>query len=723
MTAQAFRRVAIVNRGEPAMRLINAVREWNAQGLAPLRTIAIYTAVDHSAMFVREADEAVLLGPDDPEHLGPSPYLDYAELRRALSVARADAVWPGWGFVSEKSDFARLCRDMDIVFVGPSPEVMERLGDKIASKLLAEEVGVPMAAWSNGPVADLDAAREHAERIGYPLMIKATAGGGGRGIRKVEGPGDLAEAFERASSEAAKTAGDDTVFLERAISGGRHVEVQVVADATGDVWTLGVRDCSVQRRNQKVIEESASTALSADQEQLLRSSAAALVKAAGYVNAGTVEFLYEPRERLLSFLEVNTRLQVEHCVTEATTGVDIVKLQLHVAGGGKLAEIAPETPSERGHAIEARLTAEDPEQGFAPAPGHIEHLNLPAGPGVRVDTGVATGDVIPPQFDAMIAKIIAWGRDRDEARARLSRALRQTAVVIDGGTTNKAFLLDLLDRPEVRDGELDTTWLDTMMANGYAPPRRTDVALLAAAIEAQDAHVARQRARLFASAERGRPEVGHDTWHQVDVRVGGESYRLRVAQSRGTRYHVELDGKAVDVEAERTGRFERKLIVGDTTFAVLSAPQGNDYLVEVDGTVHRISGGEAGMVRAPAPADGRGDPGVARRRGDGGRRRRRRREHEAGDGAAGPGHRPGAGDPRRAEHPGRRRHEAGAAGARHRRRRGQSAPSGRRWPGSPRRRSRAPTPSPWPPTRSPRCATSCSATTSTSATPVRCWPR
>ena len=602
MTEQAFRRVAIVNRGEPAMRLINAVREWNAQGLVPLRTIAIHTAVDRSAMFVREADEAVLLGPDDPDYLGPSPYLDYAELERALTAARAEAVWPGWGFVSEKADFARLCRNMGIVFIGPSPEVMERLGDKIASKLLAEEVGVPMAAWSGGPVADVAAAREQAERIGYPLMVKATAGGGGRGIRKVVRAEDLDEAFERASSEAAKTAGDATVFMERAISGGRHVEVQVVADASGEVWTLGVRDCSVQRRNQKVIEESASTALDAEQEQQLRTSAAALVKAAGYVNAGTVEFLYEPAERLLSFLEVNTRLQVEHPVTEATTGADIVKLQLHIAGGGVLKDIAPESPQARGHAIEARLTAEDPEASFAPAPGRIEHLALPSGPGIRVDTGVAAGDVIPPQFDSMIAKVIAWGRDRNEARARLSRALRQTAAVIDGGTTNKAFLLDILDRPEVRSGELDTTWLDTMMADGYTPPRRTDVALLAAAVEAQDAHVARQRERLFASAERGRPEVGHETWHQVDVRVGGESYRLRVAQSRRTRYHVELDGKAVDVEAERTGRFERKLTVGDTTFAVLSVPQGSDYLVEVDGAVHRISGGEAGMVRAPAPA-------------------------------------------------------------------------------------------------------------------------
>ncbi|TWF76000.1 acetyl/propionyl-CoA carboxylase alpha subunit [Pseudonocardia hierapolitana] len=603
-----FQRVAIVNRGEPAMRLIHAVREWNAQltggnGAAPLRTIALYTAVDRHAMFVREADEAVLIGPEDPEQaFATSPYLDYAELERGLRAARADAVWPGWGFVSEKAEFARLCRELGIVFVGPSPEVMERLGDKIASKLLAEEVGVPMAAWSGGPVADLAAAREHAERIGYPLMVKATAGGGGRGIRRVDSAEQLAEAFERASSEASKTAGDATVFLERAIRGGRHVEVQVVADASGDVWTLGVRDCSVQRRNQKVIEESASTALDAEQEQLLRTSAARLVQAAGYVNAGTVEFLYEPGERLLSFLEVNTRLQVEHPVTEATTGVDIVKLQLHVAAGGKLADIAPGAPPARGHAIEARLTAEDPEQGFAPAPGRIEHLALPSGPGVRVDTGVATGDVIPPQFDSMIAKVIAWGRDRDEARARLHRALKQTAAVIDGGTTNKAFLLDLLDRPEVRAGELDTTWLDMMMAAGYEPPRRLDVALLATAVEAQDAHVARQRERLFASAERGRPEVGHETWYQVDVRAAGESYRLRVAQSRGTRYHVELDGKAVDVDAERTGRFERKLTVAGQSYTVLSVPQGSDFLVEVDGAVHRISGGEAGLVRAPAPA-------------------------------------------------------------------------------------------------------------------------
>jgi acetyl/propionyl-CoA carboxylase alpha subunit/acetyl-CoA carboxylase carboxyltransferase component len=618
-TRPAFHRLAIVNRGEPAMRLINAVREWNAEERIPprpsLRTIAVYTAVDRRSMFVREADEAVLIGPgeDTAPDLGPSPYLDYAELERALRQVRADAVWPGWGFVSERAEFVELCDRLGITFVGPPAPVMRTLGDKIESKRLAERLGVPLAAWSGGPVADLEQAREHAERIGYPLMVKATAGGGGRGIRLVNAPEELAEAFERAGSEAARTAGDATVFLERAIRGGRHVEVQVIADDAGDVWTLGIRDCSVQRRNQKVIEESASTALDAEQEALLHRCAAELVRAAGYVNAGTVEFLYEPRERLLSFLEVNTRLQVEHPVTEATTGVDIVKLQLHVACGGLLSEVgeSPAGPASFGHAIEARLTAEDPERGFAPAPGRIEHLVLPSGPGIRVDTGVAAGDVIPPQYDSMIAKVIAWGRDREEARARLHRALRQTSAVIDGGSTNKAFLLDLLDRPQVRTGALDTTWLDTMMAGGYTPPRRLDVALLATAVEAHDAHVQRQRDRLFTSAERGRPEVGHEVWHQVDVRAAGQAYRLRVARTRAARYRVVLDGgtgvdMVVDVDAVRVGRFERRLSPANSeagrTFAVLAVAQGSDYLIEVDGAVHRISGGEAGLLRAPAPA-------------------------------------------------------------------------------------------------------------------------
>ncbi len=303
MNQGAFSRIAVVNRGEPAMRLINAVREWNEEGRPALRVIAVYTAVDRRATFVREADEAVLIGPADPGEAlsisgAASPYLDYAELERALRACRADAVWPGWGFVSEKAEFAELCERLGITFIGPPADVMRRLGDKIESKRMAEAAGVPLAAWSGGPVADVGEARAKAESIGYPLMVKATAGGGGRGIRLVQSAEHLDEAFERASSEASKTAGDATVFLERAIRGGHHVEVQVVADAKGTVWTLGVRDCSVQRRNQKVIEESASTALDAEQEKIVRSHAAELIRAAGYVNAATVEFLYEPGERL-----------------------------------------------------------------------------------------------------------------------------------------------------------------------------------------------------------------------------------------------------------------------------------------------------------------------------------------------------------------------------------------------------------------------------------------
>src|ERR1700712_440368 len=297
-----FTRLAIVNRGEPAVRLTNAVREWNAERRPRIRTVALYTAVDRYAMFVREADEGVLIAPADPEEgtCGSSPYLDLAALEQVLRACRAEAVWPGWGFVSERAEFVELCERLGVVFVGPPAAVMRRLGDKIESKRLADEVGVPMAPWSGGPVADGEAARAAAGKIGYPLMVKATAGGGGRGIRFVAGPEYLEEAVTRAGAGAERTAGDATVFLEGAIRGGRHVEVQVVADAEGGVWTLGIRDCSGPRGNPKVIEESASTALDAEQEQLLRQSAADLARAAGYTNAGTVEFLYEPKERLLS---------------------------------------------------------------------------------------------------------------------------------------------------------------------------------------------------------------------------------------------------------------------------------------------------------------------------------------------------------------------------------------------------------------------------------------
>ncbi|NEA21892.1 biotin carboxylase N-terminal domain-containing protein, partial [Actinomadura bangladeshensis] len=399
-----FSRVAIVNRGEAAMRLIHAVRALSAETGARIETVALYTDVDRTATFVREADLAHDLGPASAR-----PYLDLEVLERALVETGADAAWVGWGFVAEDPAFAELCEKIGVTFIGPSPDAMRKLGDKIGAKLIAEEVGVPVAPWSRGAVATLDEALASAARIGYPLMLKATAGGGGRGIRVITNEDELADAYERTSQEAARAFGSGVVFLERLVTGARHVEVQVIADGQGTAWALGVRDCSVQRRNQKVIEESASPVLSAEQAAELKASAERLAVAVGYRGAATVEFLYHPGDRMFAFLEVNTRLQVEHPITESTTGFDLVRAQLHVAAGGRL-EGAP--PQERGHAIEARLNAEDPDRDFAPAPGRIARLVLPAGPGVRVDTGVREGDTIPADFDSMIAKIIAYGRDR-----------------------------------------------------------------------------------------------------------------------------------------------------------------------------------------------------------------------------------------------------------------------------------------------------------------------
>ena len=545
-------RIAIVNRGEPARRLIHAARELNHERGWAIRTIALHTPEERRATFVREADESVLIGRAG----SGNPYIDHAELERALRECGADAAWVGWGFVAEDPAFAELCERIGVTFIGPPAHAMRRLGDKIAAKLLAEEVGVPVAEWSRGPVeTDADALR-HAATIGFPLMIKAAAGGGGRGIRIVNSEAELLPALERARDEARRAFGDASVLMERLVTGARHVEVQVIADHHGTGWAVGVRDCSVQRRSQKLIEESASPGLDAEQEVALRRCAVDLVLAAGYRNAGTVEFLYQPEERALAFLEVNTRLQVEHPVTEATTGLDLVKLQIHVAAGGRL---EGDPPAARGHAIEARVNAEDAERGFAPAPGKVELLGLPTGPGIRVDTGISEGDVIPPEYDSMIAKVIAWGSGRAEALARLRRALEEMRVVVRGGATNRAFLIDLLGRPEVVAGTADTGWLDRLGAEGgLISDRGADVALIAAAIDADDADEAVERRGFYASARRGRPKASHEI-SRVELRHRGESYRLTVARTGPGRYRVTVPEGALDVDVDRLGRFESRL--------------------------------------------------------------------------------------------------------------------------------------------------------------------
>ncbi|WP_370950056.1 biotin carboxylase N-terminal domain-containing protein [Amycolatopsis sp. cg5] len=594
-----FSRVAIINRGEAAMRLIHAVRELSAETGARIETVALYTDADQTATFVREADIAYSLGP-----AAARPYLNLELLEKALRETEADAAWVGWGFVAEDPAFAELCEKTGVTFVGPSAEAMRKLGDKIGSKLIAEEVGVPVAPWSRGEVATLEDAIAAAEKIGYPLMLKATAGGGGRGIRRVDSADELTDAYERTSQEALRAFGSGVVFLERLVSGARHVEVQVIADGQGTAWALGVRDCSVQRRNQKVIEESASPVLGPEQTADLKASAERLALAVDYKGAATVEFLYHPGEKLFAFLEVNTRLQVEHPITELTTSVDLVKAQLHVASGGKL---EGEKPAEFGHAIEARLNAEDPDRDFAPSPGRIARLTLPAGPGIRVDTGVSEGDSIPADFDSMIAKIIAYGRDRDEALGRLRRAMANTTVIIDGGATNKSFVLDLLDQPEVIDASADTGWIDRVRAEGrLVLHRHSAIALAAAAIEAYEVEEGVERQRLLETSHGGRPQVQHKSGRPLDLKLRGIAYKVTVARTGPKRFRVGVANGSelhpMDVVVDRFDAHTGQITVNGSRFRLVTGTHGPIHLVEVDGVTHRVSLDEGGVVRSPAPA-------------------------------------------------------------------------------------------------------------------------
>jgi acetyl/propionyl-CoA carboxylase alpha subunit/acetyl-CoA carboxylase carboxyltransferase component len=600
-----FTRIAVVNRGEAACRLIHAVRELNAErawagGHTPLETVALYTESERHAPFARRADRAWCLGPASAR-----PYLDLAVLERALVGTGADAAWVGWGFVAEDPAFAELCGRLGVTFIGPGAEAMRRLGDKIGAKLLAEEAGVPVTAWSRGPVGSVEEALEQARRIGYPLMLKATAGGGGRGIRAVSCDEELREAYQRTSDEAARAFGSGVVFLERLITEARHVEVQVISDGQGTAWALGVRDCSIQRRNQKIIEESASPVLSPGQARQVKDSAERLARTAGYRGACTVEFLYQPAERSFAFLEVNTRLQVEHAVTEATTGFDLVKAQLHVAAGGRL---EGEAPAERGHAVEARLNAEDPDRDFAPAPGRVQLLRWPTGPGIRIDTGITEGDVIPPDFDSMIAKVIAVGKDRGEALARLRRAVAETTVIVDGGTTNKSFLAALLDEPEVAAATADTGWVDRARAAGrLVTGRHAGIALTAAAIDGYEQAESVERTWLWESGRGGRPHVRHEPGQVIKLKAAGRPYEVGIARADAARYRVRItggagEGVAFDALLERLDAHLSRLTVNGRAYRLVTAIHGLVHVVEVDGVTYRVSRDEGGMLRAPAPA-------------------------------------------------------------------------------------------------------------------------
>ncbi|PFX10106.1 acetyl-CoA carboxylase biotin carboxylase subunit [Nocardia farcinica] len=441
-----MRKLLIANRGEIAVRIARAARE---QGIA---TVAVYSAADKDAEHVRAADECVLVGPAP----ATASYLNVAAIMDAVRESGADAVHPGYGFLSENADFAQAVLDAGALWVGPSPTAIREMGDKVAARKSAEAAGVPTVPGSPGEVHDAAEAEQIAQRTGFPLAIKAAAGGGGRGIRIVERQEDLAAAISTAQAEARAAFGSDAVYVERFIPRARHIEVQIFGDGTNFVH-LGLRDCSMQRRRQKVIEEAGELGLPAAASTGMAESAVQLAASVGYTGAGTVEFLYDEMRGEFYFIEMNTRIQVEHPVTEMIYQRDLVGEQLRVAAGAPLSfrqeELVP-----AGHAIEVRINAENPAQSFLPSPGAITRFDLPAGPFVRVDSGFKAGSVVAPFYDSMLAKVIVWGEDRPRALARLGRALDE--LVIEGVTTTADFVAAVLATDEFRTGRYHTTWLE-----------------------------------------------------------------------------------------------------------------------------------------------------------------------------------------------------------------------------------------------------------------------
>jgi acetyl-CoA carboxylase biotin carboxylase subunit len=438
-------KVLVANRGEIAVRVIRACREL---GLA---SVAVYSTADQEALHVRRADEAVCIG---PPHARES-YLNIPALLQAARQAGADAVHPGYGFLAENPEFAAACREEGLVFVGPSPEAIEAMGDKAEARRLAASAGVPTIPGTDGGVS-VEEAVEFAASIGYPVMIKAAAGGGGRGIRTAHHETGLVEMVAQAAMEADAAFGDGSLYLEKALVEARHVEVQVLGDSHGSLIHLFERECSLQRRRQKLLEEAPSPVLDGATRDAMTAAAVGLARAAGYENAGTIEFLVD-RDGAFYFIEMNTRIQVEHPVTELVTGIDLVKEQLRIARGEPLSVRQDELRLD-GAAIEVRINAEDPERSFMPSPGEITVLELPAGPGVRVDTAAYAGYHVPPFYDSLVAKLICWGRDRAEALARTRRALEEFRV--EGIKTTIPFHLELLADPAVQAGDYHVEFLE-----------------------------------------------------------------------------------------------------------------------------------------------------------------------------------------------------------------------------------------------------------------------
>jgi acetyl-CoA carboxylase biotin carboxylase subunit len=475
-----MRKVLIANRGEIAVRVIRACREM---GVSP---VAVYSECDRSALHVRLADEAYAIGPSPPRE----SYLRIDALIDAAKKAGADAVHPGYGFLAENEEFARAVRDAGLTFIGPAPEAIALMGSKTAARAAARRAGVPLVPGGDDPIAadaTPDQIRKLGDSVGYPLLVKAVSGGGGKGMRAVHSAADLPGAVAAARSEAGTAVGDSAVYLERRLMRPRHIEVQLLGDTHGTVVPFVERECSIQRRHQKVVEETPSLAVTATLRSAMTSAAAAVAKSVGYTNAGTIEFLLDEDGRFY-FLEMNTRLQVEHPITEAVTGLDLVRWQMRIARVDRFDVDPARLLTPYGHAIECRIYAEDPDNNFLPSPGHILDLRAPAGPGIRDDSGVEAGNDVPIYYDPLISKLIAWAEDRPAAIDRMRRALGE--YVVSGIRTTLPFFAWLLTQREFLEGAFHTAYLDEVLAsrNGtpfvQAPPTVEDIAVIAAALRA-----------------------------------------------------------------------------------------------------------------------------------------------------------------------------------------------------------------------------------------------
>ena len=443
-----FRKILVANRGEIAVRIIRTCREMG------IDTVAVYSEADREALHVMLADEAVCIGPAKSK----DSYLNMQNIISATVLTGAQAIHPGFGFLSENSSFARMCEDCNITFIGPKADTIDLLGNKSMARKTMQKAGVPVVPGSDGEVETVKDALRIADEIGYPVMIKASAGGGGKGMRAVHHPDNLENAFLSAKAEAKAAFGDDRLYMEKLIMYPKHIEFQILADSLGNVVHLGERDCSVQRRNQKMMEESPSPVMTKQLREKMGNAAVKAAKASGYINAGTIEFLLDSQGNYY-FMEMNTRIQVEHPVTEMVTGIDMIREQIRIANGETL-PFHQKDIEFRGHAIECRINAEDPNRGFLPCPGRVDNLLFPGGYGIRVDSALYPGYTIPPTYDSMLAKIIAYGKTREEAMDRMKRALVE--MVIDGIQTNAEFQYALLEREEIITGNYNTGLLEGM---------------------------------------------------------------------------------------------------------------------------------------------------------------------------------------------------------------------------------------------------------------------